>query len=146
LTHTNAAIEQALKDSKFDVAAALCAAFVAILHLYKSDRGKVCMVFTENGLSVSMLKGPEGKGIIGMSEMMELINRFDELFEAGRVSGKFPQLCVPAAREAFIGMIEGTILGWLLAEASEPDYHVATVSEMQEIMARFLHGLSHNPN
>lgn len=113
----------------------------AILHLYSIKPDKVALVFSECGLSLAMLQGPEGRTLMALPGMVRLVDQFTEPFTSGIARGELLRIDPIAGREVFFGVIEGTILGWLLSSDRASGYASASPSAVLEVLGHMLSGL-----
>ena len=74
--------------------------------------------------------------------MVRLIARVDELFERGCRQGPLRGIDPVAGREAYFGIIEGTILGWLLSSDPAAAYTSASARKVLNVLRRMLRGLT----
>lgn len=113
----------------------------AVFELYSSEPEKIALIFSEGGLSIRMLKGSEGQTLMTLPGMIKLVDRFTEQFAFGRKHGLFRDIDPVAAREIYFGIIEGTILGWLLSSDPAANYKSAKPAKILDLVRRMLNGL-----
>jgi AcrR family transcriptional regulator len=113
-----------------------------VFELYEAEPDKAALVFSEGGLSIRMLRGSEGRTLMTLPGMVRLVARIDELFERGCRHGPFRGIDPVAGREAYFGIIEGTILGWLLSSDAGAAYTSASARKMLNVLRRMLRGLA----
>ena len=113
----------------------------AIFDLYDEEPEKIALIFTEDGLSIRMLKGSEGRTLMTLPGMIRLVDLFTELFASGSRQGLFRDLDPVAAREIYFGIIEGVILGWILSSESHANYVSASPEKVLDVARRMLNGL-----
>lgn len=120
----------------------LAALATAVFNLYAQEPDKVALIFSECGLSIRMLRGPEGQSLMALPGMTKLVAQVTQFFKDGIQEGTFSAVDPIAAREVFFGMIEGTILGWLLAAEPSSTYNASTPENTLVVIRRMLAGLS----
>ena len=81
-----------------------------VFELYDAEPDKAALIFSEGGLSIRMLRGSEGRTLMTLPGMVRLVERIDTLFQQGCRHGPFRGIDPVAGREAYFGIIEGTIL------------------------------------
>lgn len=113
-----------------------------VFDLYETDPDKAALIFSEGGLSIRMLRGSEGRTLMTLPGMLRLVERIDAVFEQGCRRGPFRGIDAVAAREAYFGIIEGTILGWLLSTDASSGYASASARKMLNVLRRMLRGLT----
>lgn len=113
-----------------------------IFEMYAVAPDKVALVFSEGGLSVYMLKGSQGRTLMTLPGMRRLVERVDALFVQGCRRGPFVGIDPVAAREAWFGIVEGTVLGWLLASEPGGGYTAASARKMLNVARKMLDGLT----
>lgn len=113
-----------------------------IFEMYAAAPDKVALIFSEGGLSLYMLKGSEGHTLMTLPGMRRLLERVDALFALGCRRGPFVGIDPVAGREAWFGIVEGTILGWLLSSAPEGGYSAASARKMLNVARKMLQGLT----
>lgn len=113
-----------------------------VFDMYAAHPDKVALVFSEGGLSVYMLKGSAGRTLMTLPGMLRLVERVDALFALGCRRGPFVGIDPVAGREAWFGIVEGAILGWLLASAPEGNYSSASARKILNVARKMLLGLT----
>ncbi len=113
----------------------------AVLGCYETEQNRVALIFTENGLSVTMLKGSDGQAVMDLPGLHRWVDRVTEPFSVGVESGVLSPIDPIAARELYFGMIEGTILGWLLSDDPRANYQSTSKTSILEAMRKMLEGL-----
>jgi AcrR family transcriptional regulator len=129
-------------DAAADVIERLVVVARTVFELYDAEPDKAGLVFSEGGLSIRMLRGSEGRTLMTLPGMRKLVERIDALFEQGCRRGPFRGIDAVAAREAYFGIIEGTILGWLLSSEPGAGYKSASARKVLNVLRRMLHGLT----
>jgi len=119
----------------------LMAIAATIFGCYEIEQNKIALIFTENGLSVTMLKGSEGQAVMDLPGLNRWIDRVTEPFRVGVGSGALSPIDPIAARELYLGMIEGTILGWLLSDDPRASYQSTSKENIVVAMRKLLEGL-----
>jgi AcrR family transcriptional regulator len=125
-----------------DVVEALVAVARTAFELFEADPDKAALIFSEGGLSIRMLRGSEGRTLMTLPGMVRLVERIDALFDQGCRRGPFRGIDAVAAREAYFGIIEGTILGWLLSSEPGATYTSASARKVLNVLRRMLRGLT----
>lgn len=113
-----------------------------VFDMYATHPDKVALVFSEGGLSLYMLRGSHGSTLMTLPGMLRLLERVDSLFAQGCRRGPFVGIDPVAGREAWFGLVEGTILGWLLASSAEGRYTSASARKMLKVASKMLEGLT----
>lgn len=113
-----------------------------VFDMYAASPDKVALIFSEGGLSVYMLRGTQGHTLMTLPGMRRLLERVDALFTLGCRRGTFLGIDPVAGREAWFGIAEGTILGWLLASTPEGSYTAASARKMLKVARKMLEGLT----
>jgi AcrR family transcriptional regulator len=113
-----------------------------VFEMYEAQPEKVALIFSEGGLSIRMLKGSEGRTLMTLPGMLLLVDRVDALFVLGCRRGPFQGIDPVAAREAYFGIVEGTILGWLLSSEPSSRYTSASARKMLNVIRKMLDGLA----
>jgi AcrR family transcriptional regulator len=113
-----------------------------VFELYGEHPDKVALTFSEGGLSVYMLKGSQGRTLMTLPGMLRLVERVDAMFAQGCRRGAFVGIDPVAGREAWFGLVEGTILGWLLSSDPAGGYTSASARKMLKVARKMLTGLS----
>jgi len=113
-----------------------------IFDLYAEHPDKVALTFSEGGLSVYMLKGSQGHTLMTLPGMLRLVEQVDALFAQGCRRGPFVGIDPVAGREAWFGIVEGTILGWLLSADPAGGYTSASARKMLKVARKMLDGLA----
>lgn len=113
-----------------------------VFDLYAAYPDKAALVFSEGGMSVYMLRGSQGRTLMTLPGMRRLIERVDALFAQGCRRGPFVGIDPVAAREAWFGIVEGTILGWLLSSDPHGGYTSASARKMLNVARKMLEGLT----
>jgi AcrR family transcriptional regulator len=114
----------------------------AAFDLYEAEPNKAALIFSEGGLSIRMLEGSEGRTLMTLPGMLRLIGRVDALFTQGYRRGPFRGGDAVAARECYFGIIEGTILGWLLSRDPGAGYTSASGRKVLNVLRKMLRGLT----
>lgn len=127
-----------------DVVEGLVAVARTAFELFEADPDKAALIFSEGGLSIRMLRGSEGRTLMTLPGMVRLVERIDTLFDQGCRRGPFRGIDAVAAREAYFGIIEGTILGWLLSSEPGATYTSASARKVLNVLRRMLRGLTLN--
>ena len=139
LDRTHAALS-ALPESA-DAGDELLAICTAAFALYDEAPNKAALIFSECGLSIRMLRSTEGRTLMTLPGMTELIALVTAVFVSGRKEGTFRDIDPIAAREVFFGAIEGTILGWLLASEPTGHYKASSARKVLAVVSRMIDGL-----
>jgi AcrR family transcriptional regulator len=113
-----------------------------VFDMFDEQPEKVALIFSEGGLSIRMLKGAEGRTLMTLPGMVLLVERVTALFTQGCKSGLFVGIDPVAAREAWFGILEGTILGWLLSSDGSGGYTSASAKKMLNVTRKMLGGLT----
>lgn len=113
-----------------------------VFDMYATHPDKVALVFSEGGLSLYMLRGSHGSTLMTLPGMLRLLERVDSLFVQGCRRGPFVGIDPVAGREAWFGLVEGTILGWLLASSADGQYTSASARKMLKVASKMLEGLT----
>ncbi|MCW5664987.1 MAG: TetR/AcrR family transcriptional regulator [Piscinibacter sp.] len=113
-----------------------------VFDMYAAHPDKAALVFSEGGLSVYMLRGSAGRTLMTLPGMLRLVERVDALFAQGCRRGPFVGIDPVAGREAWFGIVEGAILGWLLASAPEGHYSSASARKILNVARKMLLGLT----
>lgn len=113
-----------------------------VFDMFGAHPDKVALIFSEGGLSICMLKGTQGHTLMTLPSMRRLVERVDAPFAVGCRRGRFKGIDAVAASEAFFGIIEGTILGWLLSSSPASQYTSASVRQMLNVTRKMLLGLT----
>jgi AcrR family transcriptional regulator len=113
-----------------------------VFEMFEAQPDKVALIFSEGGLSIRMLRGSEGHTLMTLPGMLRLVERVDAPFALGCRRGRFRGIDAVAAREAFFGILEGTILGWLLSSSVSSQYTSASVRKMLNVTRKMLLGLT----
>lgn len=113
-----------------------------VFDMYATHPDKVALVFSEGGLSLYMLRGSHGSTLMTLPGMRRLLERVDTLFAQGCRRGPFIGIDPVAGREAWFGLVEGTILGWLLASSADGQYTSASARKMLKVAGKMLEGLT----
>lgn len=113
-----------------------------VFDLYAAHPDKAALVFSEGGMSVYMLRGSQGRTLMTLPGMRRLIERVDALFAQGCRRGPFVGIDPVAAREAWFGIVEGSILGWLLSSDPDGGYTSASARKMLNVARKMLEGLT----
>ncbi len=113
-----------------------------VFEMYEAQPEKVALIFSEGGLSIRMLKGSEGRTLMTLPGMQLLTERVGTLFAVGCRRGIFQGIDPVAAREAYFGIVEGTILGWLLSSEPGSRYTSASARKMLKVARKMLDGLA----
>jgi AcrR family transcriptional regulator len=113
-----------------------------VFELYAEQPDKVALTFSEGGLSIYMLRGSQGRTLMTLPGMQRLVERVDALFALGCRRGPFVGIDPVAGREAWFGLVEGTILGWLLSSSPEGEYTAASARKMLKVARKMLDGLA----
>ena len=137
----DAALGGASADSD-DVVERLVVVARTVFELYDAEPDKAALIFSEGGLSICMLRGSEGRTLMTLPGMVRLIERVDALFQQGCRHGPFRGIDPVAGREAYFGIIEGTILGWLLSSYPGAGYTSASARKVLNVLRRMLCGLT----
>ena len=124
-----------------DAVERMLAVLKAVFDLYGDEPEKIALIFSEGGLSIRMLKGSEGRTLMTLPGMIKLVDLFTGLFADGRKQGLFHGIDPVAAREVYFGIIEGTILGWLLSSDPAANYKSAPPRKVLDVVRRMLNGL-----
>ncbi len=143
LAALHARLDHALAASTGDdVVERLVVVARTVFELFDADPDKAALIFSEGGLSIRMLRGSEGRTLMTLPGMLRLVERVDALFEQGCRRGPFRGVDAVAAREAYFGVIEGTILGWLLSSEPGAVYTSASARKVLNVLRRMLRGLT----
>jgi AcrR family transcriptional regulator len=124
------------------VAARLLLMIQVVFEMYDTQPDKVALIFSEGGLSLRMLKGSQGHTLMTLPGMQRLVERVDTLFAQGCRRGAFVGIDPVAAREAWFGIVEGTILGWVLSSGPAGQYTSASARKMLKVARKMLDGLA----
>ena len=113
-----------------------------VFDLYADEPDKVALTFSEGGLSVYMLKGSQGHTLMNLPGMQRLVERVEALFALGCRRGTFVGIDPVAGREAWFGLVEGTILGWLLSSSPAGQYTAVSARKMLKVARKMIDGLA----
>jgi AcrR family transcriptional regulator len=102
---------------------------------------KAALILSECGLSIQMLRSTEGRTLMTLPGMVELIALVTTVFVSGRKEGTFRDVDPISAREVFFGILEGTILGWLLASEPTGHYKASSARKVLAVVSRMIDGL-----
>lgn len=138
----DAAFQAAAAPAPEAVVARLVLLVRVVFEMYEAQPEKVALIFSEGGLSIRMLKGSEGRTLMTLPGMLALVERVDVLFALGCRRGPFQGIDPVAAREAYFGIVEGTILGWLLSSEPSSRYTSASARKMLNVVRKMLDGLA----
>lgn len=127
--------------SEADAISRLLCVSKTVYGLYRTEPDKVALIFSECGLSIRMLRGAEGRTLMSLPGMTRLVSLITDLFQQGLREGTMRAVDPIAAREAFFGILEGTILGWLLASDPSSSYKSASPAKSLVVIERMLRGL-----
>jgi AcrR family transcriptional regulator len=136
------AFEAARAPAEDDDVERLMVLLQVVFDMFEDEPEKVALIFSEGGLSLRMLKGAQGQTLMTLPGMLRLVERVSALFVLGCKRGTFKGIDPVAAREAYFGIIEGTILGWLLSSGSSGHYTSASAKKMLNVTRKMLTGLT----
>jgi AcrR family transcriptional regulator len=138
----DAAFSAARAPAETEIVERLLLLLRVVFDMFEDQPEKVALIFSEGGLSIRMLRGAEGRTLMTLPGMLRLVERVTALFSQGCKSGLFVGIDAVAAREAWFGILEGSILGWLLSNGGSGAYTSASAKKMLNVSRKMLIGLT----
>lgn len=139
---TDAALAASRAPADEEVIERLLLLMRVVFEMYQDQPDRVALIFTEGGLSIRMLKGAQGRTLMTLPGMVRLVELVTALFAQGCKNGPFKGIDPVAAREAWIGILEGTVLGWMLSSDGSGSYTSASAKKMLNVARKMLVGLT----
>ena len=113
-----------------------------VFDMYETHPEKVALIFSEGGLSIRMLKGSQGRTLMTLPGMLQLVELIDTLCAQGCRRGAFSGVDPVAVRESWFGIVEGAILGWLLSSNPAAEYTSVSARKMLKVATKMFAGLA----